>query len=61
MIYHSLKEEWEAQGVIFDSIEDGLRNHPELFRKYFSTVVPTGDNKFAAMIVQSRCCRRPLS
>jgi Fe-S cluster assembly protein SufB len=49
MVYHSLKEEWEKQGVIFDSIEDGLKNHPELFRKYFSTVIPAADNKFAAM------------
>ena len=49
MVYHSLKEEWEAKGVIFDSIEDGLRNHPELFRKYFGTVIPTADNKFSAM------------
>ena len=30
MVYHSLREEWEKQGVIFDSIEDGLKNHPEL-------------------------------
>ena len=49
MVYHSLREEWEDQGVIFDSIEDGLKNHPELFRKYFATVVPPHDNKFAAM------------
>ncbi|NNM33443.1 MAG: Fe-S cluster assembly protein SufB [Gemmatimonadetes bacterium] len=49
MVYHSLKEEWEAQGVIFDSIEDGLRNHPELFREHFGTVIPAGDNKFAAL------------
>ncbi len=49
MVYHSLKEEWESQGVIFDSIEDGLRNHPELFREHFSTVVPIADNKFAAL------------
>ncbi len=49
MIYHSLKKEWSDQGVIFDSIEDGLKNHPELFREYFATVVPTADNKFAAM------------
>jgi Fe-S cluster assembly protein SufB len=49
MVYHSLREEWEKQGVIFDSIEDGLRKHPELFREYFGTVVPTGDNKFSAM------------
>ena len=49
MVYHSLKKEWEDQGVIFDSIEDGLKNHPELFRKYFGTVIPSQDNKFAAM------------
>ncbi len=49
MVYHSLREEWEKQGVIFDSIEDGLKNHPELFREHFGTVVPTADNKFAAM------------
>jgi len=49
MVYHSLKKEWEDQGVIFDSIEEGLKNHPELFRKYFGTVVPSQDNKFAAM------------
>lgn len=49
MVYHSLKKEWEEQGVIFDSIEEGLKNHPELFRKYFGTVIPPQDNKFAAM------------
>ena len=49
MVYHSLKKEWEDQGVIFDSIEEGLKNHPELFRKYFGTVIPSQDNKFAAM------------
>ena len=49
MVYHSLKEEWDAKGVIFDSIEDGLKNHPELFRKYFGTVIPSADNKFSAM------------
>jgi len=49
MVYHSLKQEWEDKGVIFDSIEDGLRNHPELFREHFATVVPPSDNKFAAL------------
>ncbi len=49
MVYHSLKEQWEEQGVIFESIEDGLKKHPEVFRKYFSTVVPSADNKFAAL------------
>src|SRR5690625_7463421 len=47
MVYHSLKEEWEDQGIIFESIENGLKLYPELFREYFSTVVPPGDNKFA--------------
>ena len=49
MVYHSLKEEWEAKGVVFDSIEDGLKNRPELFRKHFGTVIPAADNKFAAL------------
>ncbi len=49
MVYHSLKQEWEEKGVIFDSIEEGLKNHPELFRQYFGTVVPSEDNKFSAM------------
>lgn len=49
MVYHSIQEELERQGVIFLSIEDGLRKHPDLFRQYFSTVVPIEDNKFAAL------------
>ncbi|MDH3427062.1 MAG: Fe-S cluster assembly protein SufB [Gemmatimonadota bacterium] len=49
MVYHSLKEEWEEQGIIFESIEDGLRKHPDLFREYFATIVPPADNKFAAL------------
>ncbi len=49
MIYHNVQEELEQQGVIFMSIEDGLRHHPDLFREYFSTVIPIEDNKFAAL------------
>ena len=49
MVYHSLRKEWEAKGVIFDSIEDGLAKHPDLFRKYFATVIPPADNKFSAL------------
>lgn len=49
MIYHSIQENLEKQGVIFMSIENGLRQHPDLFREYFSTVVPIGDNTFAAL------------
>ena len=49
MVYHSVLEHLEKQGVIFLSIEDGLKQHPDLFREYFSTVIPIEDNKFAAL------------
>jgi len=49
MVYHSIQEHLEKQGVIFLSIEEGLRQHPDLFRQYFSTVIPIEDNKFAAL------------
>ncbi len=49
MVYHKIQEHLEKQGVIFLSIEDGLRQHPDLFREYFSTVIPIEDNKFAAL------------
>jgi Fe-S cluster assembly protein SufB len=49
MVYHSIQEHLESQGVIFKSIENGLRDHPDLFREYFGTVIPIEDNKFAAL------------
>jgi len=49
MVYHSLRQEWEKLGVIFVSIEDGLKEYPDLFKEYFATVVPPTDNKFAAL------------
>ncbi|MGA9193286.1 MAG: Fe-S cluster assembly protein SufB [Anaerolineales bacterium] len=49
MVYHKIQEQLESQGVIFVSIEDGLRKHPDLFREYFGTVIPYTDNKFAAL------------
>ncbi|MEE9512866.1 MAG: Fe-S cluster assembly protein SufB [Anaerolineales bacterium] len=49
MVYHSVLEHLEEQGVIFLSIEEGLRQHPDLFREYFGTVIPYTDNKFAAL------------
>jgi len=49
MVYHSIQEHLEEQGVIFLSIEEGLRQHPDLFREYFGTVIPYTDNKFAAL------------
>ena len=49
MVYHNIQKHLEDQGVIFLSIEDGLRQHPDLFRQYFGTVIPYTDNKFAAL------------
>jgi len=49
MVYHSIQEHLEKQGVIFLSIEDGLRQYPDLFRQYFGTAIPIEDNKFAAL------------
>src|SRR4030042_1317057 len=49
MVYHNIQKHLEDQGVIFLSIEDGLRQHPDLFRQYFGTVIPYTDNKFAAI------------
>ena len=49
MVYHSILDQLADQGVIFLSIEDGLRQYPDLFREHFSTVVPVDDNKFAAL------------
>jgi Fe-S cluster assembly protein SufB len=49
MVYHKIQKHLEEKGVIFLSIEDGLRQHPDLFREYFSKVIPIEDNKFAAL------------
>jgi Fe-S cluster assembly protein SufB len=49
MVYHNIQKHLEDKGVIFLSIEDGLRQHPDLFRQYFGTVIPYTDNKFAAL------------
>jgi len=49
MVYHSIHEHLEEKGVIFKSIENGLREHPDLFREYFGTVIPIEDNTFAAL------------
>ena len=49
MVYHSIQEHLESQGVIFISIENGLKEYPDLFREYFGKVIPIEDNKFAAL------------
>ncbi len=49
MVYHSLQEEWTKQGVIFLDTDSGLREHEDLFKEYFGTIIPPSDNKFAAL------------
>lgn len=49
MVYHSLKEEWEKQGVIFLDTDTGLKEYPEVFKEHFATVIPPEDNYFAAV------------
>ena len=49
IIYHRLKEKWTKLGVVFCDMSDAPRRYPELVKKYFGTVVPAGDNKFAAL------------
>ncbi|MGA2819955.1 MAG: Fe-S cluster assembly protein SufB [Anaerolineales bacterium] len=49
MVYHSLQESLAKQGVIFLSSDDGLKQHPDIYRQYFGTVIPFTDNKFAAI------------
>lgn len=49
VVYHKINEELERQGVIFLDTDTALKEHPELFEEYFGTVIPTGDNKFAAL------------
>lgn len=49
VIYKRLKERWEKKGVVFLDTETGLKEYPEIFNKYFSTIIPSHDNKFAAL------------
>jgi len=49
VVYHKIREDLEEQGVIFLDTDTGLREHEDLFREYFGSVIPVGDNKFAAL------------
>ena len=49
VVYHKIREDLEEQGVIFLDTDTALQEHPELFKEYFGTVIPVGDNKFAAL------------
>ncbi|MGZ5409904.1 MAG: Fe-S cluster assembly protein SufB, partial [Aeromicrobium sp.] len=49
VVYHSIREDLEAQGVLFLDTDTALKEQPELFREYFATIIPVGDNKFSAL------------
>ena len=49
VVYHNMLKEVTEKGVIFLDIDSGLREYPEIFRKYFDTVIPYNDNKFSAL------------
>jgi Fe-S cluster assembly protein SufB len=49
VVYHKIREDLEEQGVIFLDTDTGLREHEDLFREYFGSVIPVGDNKFASL------------
>src|SRR3978361_1221066 len=49
VVYHQIREDLAEKGVIFLDTDTALREQPELFEEYFGTVIPVGDNKFAAL------------
>jgi Fe-S cluster assembly protein SufB len=49
VVYHKIREDLEKIGVIFTDMDTGLREHEDIVREYFGTIVPPGDNKFAAL------------
>jgi Fe-S cluster assembly protein SufB len=49
VVYHRNREDLEQQGVIFTDMDTALREHPEIVRAYFGTVIPPNDNKFSAL------------
>ncbi len=49
VIYHNIREDLEKLGVIFMGTDQALKEHPDLFREYYGTVIPANDNKLAAL------------
>jgi Fe-S cluster assembly protein SufB len=49
VVYHAIREDLEQQGVLFLDTDTALREHEDVFKEYFGTVIPVGDNKFAAL------------
>jgi len=49
VVYHSIREDLNKKGVIFTDMDSALRDHPEIVQEYFGTIIPSDDNKFAAL------------
>jgi len=49
VVYHSMRQDLIDQGILFTDTDGALRDYPEIFREYFSTIIPPEDNKFAAL------------
>src|SRR3989440_808287 len=49
VVYHSVRKDLEEKGVFFSDMDTALREHPDIVKRYFGTVIPPGDNKFAAL------------
>jgi Fe-S cluster assembly protein SufB len=49
VVYHAIREDLEQQGVLFLDTDTGLREHEDVFREHFGSIIPPGDNKFAAL------------
>lgn len=48
-VYHKLREDLAKKGIVFTDMDTALKEHPDLVKKYFGSLVPSGDNKFAAL------------
>ena len=49
VVYHNLREDLKDQGVIFMGMDQALAEHEDIVREYFATIIPPGDNRFAAL------------
>ena len=49
VVYHNIRKDLEEQGVLFLGMDQALAEHPEIVEEYFGTIVPAGDNKYAAL------------
>ncbi|MDP9234740.1 MAG: Fe-S cluster assembly protein SufB, partial [Actinomycetota bacterium] len=48
-VYHKTKEELERRGIIFMDMDSAMREHPDIVKQYFGTIIPPADNKFSAL------------